>query len=42
MDAFWFFLVGLTVFFCVLIAGLELYFALKYRRRHEDEVPLPR
>jgi cytochrome c oxidase subunit 2 len=41
VDAFWFFLVALTVFFCVLIAGLELYFALKYRRRDPDEVPLP-
>lgn len=41
VDAFWYFLVGLTVFFCVLIAGLELFFALKYRRRDPDEVPLP-
>lgn len=41
VDAFWWFLVGLTVFFCVLIAGLEFFFALRYRRKSPDEVPLP-
>jgi cytochrome c oxidase subunit 2 len=41
VDLFALFLVGLSGFFIVLIAGLELYFALRYRRRHPDEVPLP-
>ena len=41
IDAFWIFLVALSVFFIVLIGGLEFYFAMKYRRKHEDEVPLP-
>jgi cytochrome c oxidase subunit 2 len=41
VDAFWYFLVGLSVFFIVLIGGLELYFALKYRRKSPDEIPLP-
>jgi cytochrome c oxidase subunit 2 len=41
VDALWYFLVGLTLFFVVLIAGFEVVFALRYRRRSEDEVPLP-
>jgi cytochrome c oxidase subunit 2 len=41
VDEFWWFLVGLTLFFVVLIAGLELAFAILYRRRSDDEVPLP-
>ncbi len=41
VDEFFLFLVGLSLFFIVLIAGLEIYFALKYRRQSEDEVPLP-
>ncbi|MCI0488269.1 MAG: cytochrome c oxidase subunit II [Blastocatellia bacterium] len=41
VDNFYFFLVGLSVFFFTLIAGLEIYFALKYRRQRPDEIPRP-
>lgn len=33
VDALYFFLIGLTVFFSLLIAGLIVYFAVKYHRR---------
>ena len=33
VDALYFFLVGLTAFFSLLIAGLIVYFAVRYRRR---------
>lgn len=39
VDALYVFLVAIAVFFGVLIAGLELYFAIKYRRRSPDEFP---
>jgi len=38
-DALFFTLVGLSAFFVVLIAGLEVYFAIKYRRRSPGEIP---
>ncbi len=38
VDALYFFLVGTSVFFSVLIAGLVVYFAVKYRRRRPDDV----
>jgi cytochrome c oxidase subunit 2 len=38
VDAIYFFMVAVTVFFSILIAGLVFYFAVKYRRRHRDEV----
>jgi len=38
-DALFFTLVGLSVFFVALIAGLEVYFAVKYRRRSPGEIP---
>ena len=41
VDALYLFLVGLTVFFTLLIAGLVTFFAIKYRRRSEDEIPQP-
>jgi cytochrome c oxidase subunit 2 len=41
VDAFFFFLVGLSLSFVALIGVLELVFALRYRRQSEDEVPLP-
>jgi cytochrome c oxidase subunit 2 len=37
-DALFFTLVGLSIFFVVLIAGLEIYFAVKYRRRSPGEI----
>jgi cytochrome c oxidase subunit 2 len=39
VDALYLFLVALTVFFTVAIAGCELVFAIKYRRRSAAEVP---
>jgi len=39
VDALYFTLVGISVFFTVLIAGLEVYFAIKYRRRSPGEIP---
>ena len=41
VDALYLFLVGVTVFFGVLIAGLIVYFAWRYRRRHDAEVGRP-
>jgi cytochrome c oxidase subunit 2 len=39
VDALYFFLVALSVFFTVLIFGGCAYFAVKYRRKHAAEVP---
>jgi cytochrome c oxidase subunit 2 len=39
VDYLYLFLVGLTVFFGVAISAAVFYFALKYRRRSEDEYP---
>jgi cytochrome c oxidase subunit II len=39
VDALYLFLVVIAVFFSVLIAGLEIFFAIKYRRRSPDEFP---
>ena len=41
VDGLYFFLVGLTAFFTLLIAALVVVFAIKYRRRTEDEIPQP-
>jgi cytochrome c oxidase subunit II len=38
VDALYFFLVGLSAFFALLIAGLIVFFAVKYRRRSKDAV----
>jgi cytochrome c oxidase subunit 2 len=38
VDHLYFFLVGLTAFFSLLIAGLIVRYAVKYRRRHPDSV----
>jgi cytochrome c oxidase subunit 2 len=37
VDALLYFLLGVSVFFVLLIAGLILYFMVKYRRRRPDE-----
>jgi cytochrome c oxidase subunit 2 len=39
VDLLFFYLCGVTVVFTVLIAVLVGYFAIKYRRQHEDERP---
>ncbi len=38
VDALYLFLVALSAFFSILIAGLIVYFAIKYRRRNPDDV----
>jgi len=38
VDALYFFLLALSAFFALLIAGLIVYFAIKYRRRAPDSV----
>jgi len=38
VDALYFFLLALAVFFSLLIAGLIVYFAVKYRRRSPESV----
>jgi len=39
VDAFFYFLVGVSAFFALLIATLLIYFAIKYRRRSESDRP---
>jgi cytochrome c oxidase subunit II len=41
VDALYFFLIAITLFFSVLIAGLIVYFAIRYRRLSEVELPEP-
>ena len=38
VDLLYFFLTGVTAFFVLLVAALVVFFTLKYRRRHPDEV----
>src|SRR5918997_946442 len=38
VDAIYFFMVAVTAFFSILIAALVVFFAIRYRRRHRDEV----
>jgi len=38
VDAIYFFMVAVTAFFAFLIAGLIVFFAFRYRRRHQDEI----
>ena len=38
VDAVYFFMVAVTAFFSLLIAGLVVFFAVKYRRRSDDDV----
>jgi cytochrome c oxidase subunit 2 len=38
VDALYFFLIGLTVFFSLLIAGLIVYYAIRFRRRAPDQI----
>jgi cytochrome c oxidase subunit 2 len=39
VDALYFFLIGISIFFSLLIAGLVIVFAVKYRRRSDSEPP---
>ena len=38
VDAIYFFMLAVTAFFSVLIAGLVVFFAVRYRRREREEV----
>jgi cytochrome c oxidase subunit 2 len=38
VDALYFFLLGITAFFSILIAFLIVYYAVKYKRRHAGDV----
>jgi len=39
VDALFLFILGVTVFFSLLVALFMVYFAIKYRRRSEDQLP---
>ena len=41
VDALYFFLVAVASFFGLLIATLVVFFAVRYRRRHKDDVGVP-
>ena len=41
VDALYFYLSGVTLFFTLLISGVIIFFVIKYRRRSEDEQPPP-
>jgi cytochrome c oxidase subunit 2 len=41
VDALFFFVSGVTVFFTLLVAVLLIFFAVRYRRRREDFYPRP-
>jgi len=41
VDALYFFLSGVTIFFTLLISAILIFFVLKYRRRSPHEVPRP-
>src|SRR6266404_4218181 len=41
VDALYFFLLTVSGFFALLIAGLVIYFTVKYRRRSDEEQPAP-
>jgi cytochrome c oxidase subunit 2 len=41
VDALYFYLSGVTMFFTLLISGTIIFFVIKYRRRHPFEIPQP-
>ena len=41
VDALYFYLSGVTVFFTLLISGTLTFFVIKYRRRTAFEIPRP-
>jgi cytochrome c oxidase subunit 2 len=41
VDGIYFFMMAVTAFFSLLIAGLLIAFAIKYHRQHDDEVGIP-
>ena len=41
VDALYFYISGVTVFFTLLISGVIIYFVIRYRRRNPFEIPRP-
>ena len=41
VDAIYFYLSGVTVFFTILISSVLIFFVIKYRRRSPFEIPRP-
>jgi cytochrome c oxidase subunit 2 len=41
VDALYFYLSGVTIFFSLLISGIIIFFVIKYRRRSPFEIPRP-
>ena len=41
VDALYFYLSGVTLFFTILISGVLIFFVIKYRRRSPFEIPRP-
>jgi len=41
VDALYFYLSGITIFFTLLISGVVIYFVIRYRRRNAFEIPRP-
>src|SRR5437660_5902346 len=41
VDALYFYLSGVTLFFTLLISGLVIFFVIRYRRRNQYEIPSP-
>src|SRR5262245_37621868 len=41
VDALYFYLSGITVFFTLLISSVIIYFVIRYRRRNAFEIPRP-
>ena len=41
VDALYFYLCGVTIFFTLLISGVIIFFVLRYRRRNPFEIPRP-
>src|SRR5947207_14290961 len=41
VDALYFYLSGVTLFFALLISGVIIFFVIKYRRRSPYEIPRP-
>src|SRR5437660_10140935 len=41
VDALYFYISGVTVFFALLIAGIITFFVIRYRRRNPFEIPRP-
>jgi cytochrome c oxidase subunit 2 len=41
VDALYFFLSGVTIFFTLLISSILIFFVIKYRRRSPHEIPRP-